>query len=177
MKKIAVIGLGIIGGSICAALTQAGLTVDGTDINHQNVEIAIEKGYINGKVQDVALYDVVFIAIPPQATMQILATATFKDGAIVSDICGVKHEIEQIVYQEPRKYRYVGLHPMAGKETSGISSATPELFHGANLVRTLSEKTDATALAEMKKFAKMMIGLLGVVGIHNNTMPKFTRPS
>ena len=156
MKKIAVIGLGIIGGSICAALTKAGYKVDGIDVNPQSVEIALEKGYISEKAQDLACYDVVFIAVPPKATMSILDTITFKDDAIVSDICGVKYKVEQVVYQKPRNYRYIGLHPMAGKETSGIQSATPELFHGANLVIAVSHKTDLDALNEIKSCAKAM---------------------
>ena len=90
MKKIAVIGLGIIGGSICAALTKAGYVVDGTDLNEQNVCFAIEKGYIQAKAEDIAQYGTVFLAIPPEATVSALENTRFQDGAIVADICGVK---------------------------------------------------------------------------------------
>lgn len=156
MKKIAVIGLGIIGGSISAALTKAGYTVDGTDLNAQAIAYAKEKGYIRGEAWDISSYDVVFIAVPPHTTISLLDKMGFKDGALVSDICGVKAEIESAVYSKARNYRYLGIHPMAGKETSGITSASAELFVMANLVITLSAQTEESALLEMKEYAKAM---------------------
>ncbi len=156
MKKTAVIGLGIIGGSICAALTKAGYLVDGTDVNPSTLAYAKEKGYIAGKVQDVSTYDVVFLALPPQVTISYLENSSFKDGALVSDICGIKEEIELSVYAKERNFRYVGIHPMAGKETSGITSASSELFYMANLVITIAEQTTESALREIKEYAKAM---------------------
>ncbi len=156
MKKIAVIGLGIIGGSICGALTQAGYFVDGTDLNERAVCIAKEKGYIQNKIVELTEYDAVFIAVSPLATVNILTTGRFKDGAFVADICGVKQAPEQAVYANERNFRYIGLHPMAGKETSGILSATPNLFKRANLVITRTERTDESALLQAREFASAM---------------------
>lgn len=156
MKKVAVIGLGIIGGSICAALTKAGYAIDGTDLDKNAVETALEKGYIWAEATRLHTYDVVFIAVPPRATISILRTARFKDGAIVADICGVKSDIEKAVYETPGNYRYVGLHPMAGKETSGIASASSELFYMANLILTRAKETDESAVEELKEMAKAM---------------------
>ncbi len=156
MKKIAIIGLGIIGGSICAALTKAGYAVDGADIDEATVNYALDKGYIRGIAEDFSAYDVVFVATPPRATMKILDTYSFKNTAIVCDICGIKQEIERVVYSKPRAYKYVGLHPMAGKETSGIASASADLFAMANLVIVLSDKTDKDAVNAVKEYAKAM---------------------
>ncbi len=156
MKKTAVVGLGIIGASICGALTKAGFDVHGTDLNEKTVSIAIEKGYITAKAGELSGYDVVFIAVPPRATKRILQTASFKDGALVMDICGVKSEMERAVNTRKPSFRYVGLHPMAGKETSGIESASPDLFRMANLVITRSDKTDETAVEEARALAKAM---------------------
>lgn len=156
MAKIAVIGLGIIGGSICASLSKAGYAVDGADLNAKTIDTARQKGYILNKAQNLADYDVVFIAVPPKATISILENSSFKDGAIVADICGIKSAIEQCVLSKSRKYRYVGIHPMAGKETSGIDSASPDLFNNANLVITISKNTDKNALSEIKSYANAM---------------------
>jgi len=156
MKQIAVIGLGIIGGSICGALTNAGYTVDGFDCNDASIQYALQAGYISARGTDISQYDIVFIAIPPQATTEYLTTARFKDGALVSDICGVKGGIERAVYAQNRNYRYVGIHPMAGKETSGISSATPSLFQGANLIITIAPQTNLEAVEEIKAYANAM---------------------
>ncbi len=156
MKKIAVVGLGIIGGSICASLTKADYTVDGADLQKAAVLYALEKGYVNGEAKSLAEYDVVFLAVPPKATIFVLENETFKEGAIVADICGVKKEIEKVVYAKQRNYRYVGMHPMAGKETSGIASASAELFRMANLILTIAPQTDKEALAEIKEYVKAM---------------------
>ncbi len=150
MKKVAVVGLGIIGGSICGALTKAGYEVHGADVDNFSVAIALEKGWITSVAEDFRAYDTVILAVPPTATKKILEEGSFREGAIVSDICGVKECVEKTVYDKPRSYRYVGAHPMAGKETSGIGSATPSLFVNANLILTVCERTDEQALAEVQ---------------------------
>ena len=156
MKKIAVIGMGIIGGSIAGALTRAGFAVDGVSRSEASVEYAIKAGYIRKRAEDISDYDVVFIAVPPKATLDYLQNGKFKDGALVTDICGVKEILEKAVYAQKRNYRYVGIHPMAGKETSGISSATPTLFENANLVITHAKQTRRADVDEIKKYATAM---------------------
>ena len=69
MKRIAVVGMGIIGGSIAGALMRAGYQVDGFSRSQSSVDIALEKGYIAKKAQNLSDYDVVFIAVPPKATL------------------------------------------------------------------------------------------------------------
>ncbi len=156
MKKIAVVGLGIIGGSICGALTKAGYTVDGFGRSEESVAFALQAGYIQKRGTSLSEYDVVFIAVPPVATGEYLENGKFKDGALVTDICGIKSELEKIVYAKQRNYRYVGIHPMAGKETSGIASASPELFKNANLVITHAKQTRKEDVDEMKEYAVAM---------------------
>lgn len=156
MKRTAVIGLGIIGASLARTLKGRGLSVDGYDLQEETLSFALDNGYIDGVAADMAVYDNVFLAIPPNATISVLENATFKDGAFVADICGVKEDIEKAVYAKPRNYRYVGLHPMAGKETSGIKSSSATLFSGANLVITLAENMDSDALQEAREFAVLL---------------------
>ena len=156
MKKTAVIGLGILGGSICGALTASGYEVDGFDLDGASVEYALKSGYIQGEAKDFTLYDTVFIAVPPMQTVGYLENGRFQDGALVADICGVKSVVEKAVYAKTRNYRYIGLHPMAGKETSGIASATPNLFQKANLIITRSAQTQQSAVDEVKEYAFAM---------------------
>jgi prephenate dehydrogenase len=137
-------------------LTAAGYRIDGTDIQEKNVEIAKQKGYIAEKAGALDGYDVVFIAVPPNPTISILQNTRFKKGALVCDICGIKEKIEKAVYATPKNYRYVGMHPMAGKETSGIESASSELFRMANLIITISDKTEGEAVVELEEYAKAM---------------------
>ncbi len=143
--KICVAGLGLIGGSMCSALKRAGHAVDGWNRSPQAACYAVENGIIDAQADGFTRYDVVFVALPPQATVDFIDNTRFKSGAIVSDICGVKGFIENHVYSVPRNFRYVGCHPMAGKEVSGIENACADLFDGASIIITRRDETDADA--------------------------------
>ena len=154
--KIVVYGLGIIGASICASLKKAGHTVYGKNRSREALDYALEHDMIDGVVKNYSAAEVVFLALPPAVTMRELDTGNFPRGCIVADICGVKRAVEQCVLKKPRAYRYVGLHPMAGKETSGILSASANLFRGANLVITLNRRTDKKAVAVIEALGRDM---------------------
>ncbi|MFR5101673.1 MAG: prephenate dehydrogenase [Christensenellaceae bacterium] len=156
MKKIAVIGLGIIGSSICRALRKAGCFVAGSDLDGMTLSYAKNQGYIQEEAENFTEYDAVFLAVPPRAAIALLESAEFKEGTFVADVCGIKAEIERAVFSAPRRYRYIGLHPMAGKETSGILSSSEEMFDGANLVVVVSPKTEKSAIEEALAYAKLM---------------------
>jgi prephenate dehydrogenase len=96
------------------------------------------------------------VALPPQATMQFITHTQFAMGAVVCDICGVKQPIEQAAYSVTAPIRYVGMHPMAGKEVSGITNASETLFDRASMVITHGDKTDGQALDMAKKLTKDM---------------------
>lgn len=156
MQTTAVIGLGVIGGSICAALTKAGCVVDGKDKEEKTVTRALQMGYIQAEAKDISAYDVVFLALPPSATIELLENERFKEGALVCDICGVKGAIEEVVRRKKRTYRYLGIHPMAGKETSGLESASSELFKGANLIVVRAQDTAESAMETVRAYAQKM---------------------
>lgn len=164
-QKTAVIGLGIIGASVSRSLVRAGYFVAGSDRDESTLAFALEKGYVSEAAKDLTEYDAVFLAVPPQAAIGILQESRFKDGAFVADLCGVKGALEKVVFSEPRNYRYIGLHPMAGKETSGIASSSGTLFDGANLVIVTTDETDPETLEEAKEYAAAMrFGRITVCG-------------
>lgn len=154
--KICVCGLGLIGGSLCLALKKAGYTVAGWNRSEKPVKYALENKIIDCAAEDISLYDVVFIALPPQATLDFIENTAFKAGAVVSDICGVKGFLERAVYSKPRAFRYVGCHPMAGKEVSGIENACADLFSHASMIITRCDKTDKSAVEAVKKLTADM---------------------
>lgn len=153
---ICVAGLGLIGGSLCMSLKRAGYKVDGWNRSKKPLMYALENGIIDGAAKDFCGYDVVFVALPPKATLDFICGTAFKDGALVSDICGVKGFIEKAVLSKPRNFSYVGCHPMAGKEVSGIENACAELFDGANMVITHNEKTNPFALQTLRTLTEKM---------------------
>lgn len=152
--KIIVYGLGIIGASLAAALKRAGHTVLGKNRSPAPVAYALEHGMIDGEAHSYEGADVVFLALPPRVTLRELDEGDFPAGCIVSDICGVKEALERVVFAKERAYRYVGIHPMAGKETSGITSASASLFCGANLVLVRAPKTEESAFETVRRLGE-----------------------
>ena len=154
--KICVAGLGLIGGSLCMALKRAGYGVDGWNRSAEPLKYALENNIVDKKAEDFKKYDLVFVALPVEATVKFIDEKHFKDGAIVSDICGVKKSIADAVYAKERNFSYIGCHPMAGKEVSGIENACADLFDKASMVITHDNRTDKTALETVRKVTKDM---------------------
>lgn len=158
--KIMIAGLGLIGGSMAKSLKRAGYAVAGKDLPRVE-KAALEQGAVDEIARDVSAYDVVFVALPPDAAMEFIGTAPFRPGAVVADICGVKGALEEFVYSAPRAFRYVGCHPMAGKEVSGLENSAETLFDGASMIVTECEKTDPAAVSLLEKlFSRMGFGLV-----------------
>ena len=126
-----IIGLGLIGGSIAAALTSRGWTVHGTDSDPAVTARARNMGIvIDAELDSFALIS--FVTTPvtgiPGAAQSILARTT---GA-VTDVGSVKASVCSQVSDS----RFVGGHPMAGSELHGLDGANPDLFVGATWVLT-----------------------------------------
>ena len=137
------------------ALKRAGHFVAGWNRSEKPVKYAFENKIIDERAEKFD-YDVIFVALPPETTVSFIDSQAFKDGSVVADICGVKKFIEDAVYSKPRNFKYVGCHPMAGKEVSGIENACVDLFDNANMVITHSDKTDKEALDLIKKLTADM---------------------
>ena len=138
--KVCVAGLGLIGGSMCMALRRAGFKVYGWNRSPEALNYALKNEIIDGVAENFRGYDAVFVALPPEAAVEFMCSADFSEGTIVSDICG----------------RYVGCHPMAGKEVSGIKNACADLFDRASMVITSSAVTAAAALDVIRELTKAM---------------------
>lgn len=143
-KKILIVGLGLIGGSYAASLSAKGYEVGGIDRSTESVAFATEKGYIKhgqSKVTEeyVGGFDIVVFALYPHVVLEWTEKyASFiKKGALVTDVTGVKREV---VYKMQSllgaRAEFVGAHPMAGREVSGVTNARADLFQGANYIVT-----------------------------------------
>lgn len=157
--KIAVVGMGLIGGSLCRALKQyTPYTVLGTTRNHKTVEFALSMGAIDEEFTDFSQPDVVFVALPPEPTLEYLKAhvADFKPGTIVADICGVKEPIVSAVDQlyHDHGIRFVGTHPMAGKEIAGFASSDADMYKNASYIITTTALTDEDAVKTLSALAR-----------------------
>lgn len=154
--KICVAGLGIIGGSLCLALKRAGYSVAGWNRSQKPINYALENDIIDEPATDFKKYDAVFVALPPKAAVKFLNENEFKDGAVVADICGVKGYLEKEIYKKPRNFRYLGTHPMAGKEVSGVENACADLFDGASIIIVNNQNSDIYAVQLITELAAEM---------------------
>ncbi len=147
-SKILVVGLGLIGGSYAAALREKGFEVGAIDPDGKAIDFALEKGFISsGRTQPDTEYlrkfDIAVLALYPHVLIQWLEeNAKFlRPGAFVTDVTGVKSGIvERAQAILPAEMEFVGAHPMAGREVSGVQNARPNLFCGANYIVTPTEK-------------------------------------
>jgi prephenate dehydrogenase len=136
--RAAVIGIGMIGGSLAAALRAQGWWVSGSDVDTDRVNEAKVRGIIDEI--DAPTVDVTFVASPVSLVVD-LATAALERGGIVTDVGSVKRSIVDSI----KAPRFVGGHPMAGSERSGLDGVDPDLFQGATWVLTPGDTTDTDA--------------------------------
>ena len=162
--NILIVGLGLIGGSMAKSLRRAGIAADGMD-RAEVLSRALADGAIRRAADTTAGYDVVFVALPPDAAMRVLDESPFSENAIVADICGVKGALERCVYAKPRNYRYIGCHPMAGREVSGYENATETLFDGASMIVVDHPQANADA----RDTLLALFGKMGFGGIRRCT--------
>lgn len=132
--KVGVVGTGLVGGSIAAGLTTAGWDTVGYDPDRDSLDVAVERGFIGTVVDSIEAIldmqpDIVIVAAPPKATIEIVAN--LETSAVIMDVAGIKATVIQAASHLPR---FVGTHPMAGRESSGPQFASPALFRGANWV-------------------------------------------
>lgn len=143
-KKILVVGLGLIGGSYAAALSRNGFEVGAVDRDPDAIGYALEAGYIrHGSVTAepdyIGGFDIVVFALYPSVLLDWVEKNArfFKKGALITDVTGVKSGIVFRVQELlPPGTEFVGAHPMAGREVSGVTNASPNLFCGANFIVT-----------------------------------------
>jgi prephenate dehydrogenase len=132
--KVAVLGTGLIGGSIgLAARARAGAHVSGWDPDPAALRAALESGAIDEAAADVAAAvegaEVVFAAAPVGVLAETvrLALEHAGDDCVVSDVGSTKLALEEA----RRDGRFFGGHPLAGAENSGVAHAREDLFEGA----------------------------------------------
>lgn len=132
-------------------------SVLGIDISKETMALAAMSGAIDGTLTDdkLAECDIVMIAIAPEALLKWAGEhAAQLRGVTLVDLCGVKRGIcaELAKLAEENGFSYIGGHPMAGKEVSGFTHATSDLYHGADMILTPDKDSDILMLDMLKSF-------------------------
>jgi prephenate dehydrogenase len=160
-NKIAIIGVGLIGGSIGLAIRTRRLCPKVVGIGRRQVSLdkaiqksAIDKGTLNIQ-EGVKEADLIIVSTPVEQVKNKIAEAAgyAKKGAIIIDVNSAKQDIAHFANKNmPEGVYFVPTHPMAGSERSGISYSEPELFNKTICIITPERFTNKNALDEITAF-------------------------
>jgi prephenate dehydrogenase len=138
---VAIIGIGLIGGSLAISLKESGFATDiiGVDASQENLDKAVRRRLIDRDLTLAAAVgeaDVLVLATPMDAMVELLPKLLDRmtDEQTVVDVGSTKLALLEAVIHHPRRNRFVACHPMAGTEFSGPEAAVPDLFTGKTCV-------------------------------------------
>ena len=163
MKTIAVIGLGLIGGSMAVDLKRRGFAGKVLGVEKDSVNAAAAKSI--GLVDEVVSLedavergDIIIIAVPVGAAVKLLPDILDRFGSIaggcrkiVIDTCSTKSRIVKCVQGHPMRSRYVASHPMAGTEYSGPWAAMSGMFDGRACIFANTEDSAPDAVKDVEE--------------------------
>lgn len=158
-SKITIIGLGLMGGSLAWALKKSRRVgeVFGVDLDEKTLDYALREGIIDdgskeiekGVSQSDLIVIATYVGIIPKVAKSIISLVS--KGTIITDVGSVKgkivNEIEELL---PSHLYFVGGHPIAGTERSGVWASDLRLFNGKRCILTPTLKTHPEALAKVK---------------------------
>ncbi len=167
-ENLLIIGVGFMGGSLALALRKGGFqgNIFGLDINEESIEKAKELGVIDDGSTDISsakiFYPDIVVLASPVRTFRGIAESIkphLKEECIVTDLGSVKgklvFDLERILGT-----RYVGSHPIAGTEKSGVQHSFGELFKGKKIIITPTESTNKNALEKVVELWKLTEGVI-----------------
>ena len=162
-KRICIVGLGLMGGSLAKALNGQVLQLTGVDRHAATRQQALADGALDIVTDDIAsglkTADLVILATPVHSILNILAELPQirPDGCLVMDLGSTKKEISAAMNALPDSFAAIGGHPMCGKETAGYRAADEELFRGQTFILSRNDRTTR----QLETIALSLIELIG----------------
>lgn len=149
-RRVGVVGLGAIGGSIASGLLANGWVVEGHDPDHSNRALAAGAGVALASTRGelVQTCDILVYATPLSVTLALIEEdqSTWREDQVVTDVASLKAPVMELTREATS---FAGSHPLAGTEGSGFSAASPELFQGMTVWLCGSRKTPLERIAQM----------------------------
>lgn len=156
MKRAAVVGLGLIGGSLARDLAARGVDVAAFDPDAAAVDQAIRDGIVTERLDEAleTVADVILIATPVNAAIDVLRTLAGGNhrGALITDVGSTKSRIVAEASSLGLADNFVGSHPMAGDHRSGWASSRRGLFAGARVYLCAPDGAQAELVARAGEF-------------------------
>lgn len=162
-KTVGIVGLGLIGGSAAKAIKKnTHCSLLAFDISQESMQSAYKAGIVSGDLNadTIPSCDLILIAITPEKIIEwVRSNAKYiQSNTILVDLCGVKRTVmdKLIPISEEFGFKYVGGHPMAGKEVAGFENSTSELFKNASMILAPLPSTQDTELKRLTAFFEQM---------------------
>jgi len=159
--RVAIIGLGLIGGSLGLALKAAGAEVSGYARRSETASAALARGVVDKCGSDMPSTikgaDIIVIATPVLAVKDVLVEIAehFTKGVIVTDVASTKADVMKWAEEYlPEKAYFIGGHPMAGREFAGIAAADADLFRGCTYCLVPGGNVKAESRRKMEDMVK-----------------------
>ena len=155
--NIAIIGIGLIGGSMAIDLKESGCAdhIIGIDLVEENLNKALRRKIIDEALnmkEGIDKSAVIILATPVNAMLQLLpAVMDLIDDQLVLEVGSSKVEVLNTVNNHPKRNQLVSIHPMAGTEFSGPEAAIPSLFKNKTCVLVDKAKSSLRFLSTTKK--------------------------
>ncbi len=159
IKRLTVVGVGLIGGSLARALKEREMVGEVVGVNRSRASLekaldlgVIDRGTTNAR-EGVDGANLVFVATPVRAIPRVVAdfAPVLSPGAVVTDAGSVKGSVvwpcEKLM---PERVHFVGGHPIAGREHAGVEASFAELFEGSRTILTPTDDTPPDALERVR---------------------------
>lgn len=164
LKKVLIVGLGLLGGSYAEGLKKVGYEVGAIDINDNSIKYALDKKIIDHGMSNICEeyikeFDLIIFALYPKVLIEWLKANQryIKKNAILTDVTGVKgwliEELETFIRED---IEFIGAHPMAGREVYGVENSNATIFKGANYIITPTKKSTKRAIDVAKKIGEVL---------------------
>lgn len=160
-QTIAIVGIGLIGGSLALALKERKVyqKILAIDRNEETCTHARTRGIeATGELDAIAQADVIILATPVRTIIELLPRvgALARAGAMVMDLGSTKRDIVRAMNELPTHLQAIGAHPLCGKETAGFLSADANLFQNTVFALTPLARTSAPTLAYAQKLVQLV---------------------
>lgn len=157
--RVAIIGIGLIGGSLGLALRRLGVNVTGYDLHSAAAGHALERGAVDTarETPAAAVGDAEFVAlcVPPAAQAPLLRdlALALPARAVICDTGSIKRQVTSAAHEilGPAGPRFVPAHPIAGREFSGVAAATEDLYRGCRVILTPAPNTEVSAVLAVER--------------------------
>ena len=154
VKRVLIVGLGLLGGSYARSLHKKGFAVDAITLEQSAIDFAKENGFIDrgSTTIDAALVaeaDLIVFALYPHVFVDWIRNHghLIQSGTIVTDVTGVKSGIVETVQSLlPQGVEYIAAHPMAGREVGGVENSDDAIFAGANYLVVPTDKNTSEGI-------------------------------